>query len=110
MLPPSGSVAGPSVTTPADPLKPRKEAFVAFIQKGGCGFSSRRAPYHRSLVLTVILAISLGATVAGAQQQGVLVPPVKVTLVADGETREILSTGKTVQDLLEEHQIALGEN
>jgi len=83
---------------------------VAFIKKCGCYFSWRRAPYHHSLVLTVILAVSFGATVAAAQQQGVLVPPVKVILIADGETREILSAGKTVQDLLEEHHIALGDN
>jgi 3D (Asp-Asp-Asp) domain-containing protein len=55
--------------------------------------------------LAAVLLISLGATVAA--QQATEVPPVTVTLTADGETREVLSTARTVKDLLEEHQIKL---
>jgi 3D (Asp-Asp-Asp) domain-containing protein len=81
---------------------------VAFIEKYVRLIRPCRAPYCRCLTLAAVLAVSLGATVAA--QQGTQVPPVKVILTVDGETREVLSTAKTVKDLLDEHQIKLDQD
>lgn len=76
---------------------------------------SRRVTDFRSLFLTVVLATMMGVAVSARQpQQGegevkTLPAPLSVTLTADGETRTLLTSAKTVQELLTEHHLKLGK-
>lgn len=69
---------------------------------------SRRANIVRSLTFAFTLAMLGGASMVTAQQA--MTPPTnEVIVTADGESREIISTAKTVGELLKQYEIPFGD-
>jgi 3D (Asp-Asp-Asp) domain-containing protein len=87
----------------------RKEALVALHPMHGKIPSQRRANIVPSLTLAFTLAMLGGATVAGAQQQTPTPATHEVVVTVDGESREIVSSAKTVGDLLKQYNIPFGD-
>jgi 3D (Asp-Asp-Asp) domain-containing protein len=80
---------------------------VGLTPKHGKFYSSRRANIVRSLTLAFTLALLGGASVTA--QQAAQPTTCAVYLTADGESRELISSAKSVGALLKEHHIAFGD-